>query len=78
MVGYCRGVKYVHWVMHKCIMVKVGGREITQKACKKLLNLWKTGGKFLKVGGIIIFGNQGGKCTKTGKIGGSWKFVVDD
>ena len=20
-----RGVQYVHWVMHKCIMVKVGG-----------------------------------------------------
>src|SRR6218665_1801359 len=24
-----RGVQYVHWVMHKCIMVKVGG-EYTQ------------------------------------------------
>ena len=23
-----RGVQYVHWVMHKCIMVKVGGNEI--------------------------------------------------
>ena len=22
-----RGVQYVHWVMHKCIMVKVGGEE---------------------------------------------------
>ena len=21
-----RGVQYVHWVMHKCIMVKVGGK----------------------------------------------------
>src|SRR6218665_1156371 len=22
----CRGVQYVHWVMHKCIIVKVGGK----------------------------------------------------
>jgi len=21
-----RGVQYVHWVMHKCIMVEVGGK----------------------------------------------------
>ena len=21
-----RGVQYVHWVMHKCIMVKAGGK----------------------------------------------------
>ena len=26
-----RGVQYVHWVMHKCIMVKVGGNEIHVK-----------------------------------------------
>src|SRR6218665_913702 len=24
-----RGVQYVHWVMHKCIMVKVGGKKYT-------------------------------------------------
>ena len=23
---FARGVQYVHWVMHKCIMVKVGGK----------------------------------------------------
>ena len=23
----CRGVQYVHWVMHKCILVKVGGEK---------------------------------------------------
>ena len=28
-----RGVQYVHWVMHKCIMVKVGG-EIHTKYVK--------------------------------------------
>src|SRR6218665_3670969 len=64
-----RGVQYVHWVMHKCIMVKVGG-ENTQKVCKKLVNFPKTGGKFLKVGGNQNFCQSGGKCTKTGKIGG--------
>ena len=35
------------------------------------MNFAKTGRKFVKVGvEIIIFGNQGGKCSKTGKIGG--------
>ena len=29
-----RGVQYVHWVMHKCIMVKVGGNEIHRKYVK--------------------------------------------
>ena len=24
-----RGVQYVHWVMHKCIMVKAGGKNYT-------------------------------------------------
>src|SRR6218665_2024444 len=24
---FIRGVQYVHWVMHKCIMVKVGGEK---------------------------------------------------
>ena len=45
-----RGVQYVHWVMHKCIMVKVGGENI-RKVCKGLLNFWKTGGNFEKKGG---------------------------
>ena len=31
--GAVRGVQYVHWVMHKCIMVKVGG-EIHVKYAK--------------------------------------------
>src|SRR6218665_1503130 len=64
-----RGVQYVHWVMHKCIMVKVGG-EITLKVCKKLLNFSKTGGKILKSrGGIINFANQGGNAVKQAKQG---------
>jgi len=28
------GVQYVHFVMHKCIMVKLEGKRKTQKACK--------------------------------------------
>src|SRR6218665_1761044 len=40
-----RRVQYVHWVMHKCIMVKVGGKRNTRKVCKKQMNLSKTEGK---------------------------------
>jgi len=50
----------VHWVMHKCIMVKVGGKRNTRKVCKNQVNLCKTGGKFVKVGReIIISRNRG-------------------
>src|SRR6218665_3271553 len=68
-----RGVQYVRWVMHKCIMVKVGGKRNTRKVCKKLVNLSKTGGKFVKVGGNNNFPEIGGKCTETGKIGGKFE-----
>ena len=43
-----RGVQYVHWVMHKCIMVKVGGKRNTHKVCKKQVNFSKTGGNLSK------------------------------
>jgi len=33
--------------MHKCIMVKVGGKN-TRKVCKKQVNLPKTEGKICK------------------------------
>src|SRR6218665_1677705 len=46
-----RSVQYVHWVMYKCIMVKVGGERNTHKVCKKQVNFSKTGGIFSKVGG---------------------------
>src|SRR6218665_1284351 len=63
-----RGVQYVHWVMHKCIMAKVGGKN-TQKVCKKLLNFLKTGGEICESrGGNENFCQSGGKCTKRGKI----------
>jgi len=34
MVAPGRGVQYVHWVMHKCIMVKVGRNEMHVKHVK--------------------------------------------
>src|SRR6218665_1144777 len=39
-----KGVQYVKWVMHKCIMVKVGGKRNTRKVCTKKVNFSKTGG----------------------------------
>src|SRR6218665_4134052 len=42
-----RGVQYVHWVMHKCIMVKVRGKN-THNICKKQVNLPKTEGEIWK------------------------------
>src|SRR6218665_581199 len=57
-----RGVQYVHCVMHKCIMVKVGGKRNTCKACKKHVNFQKQR-KFVKVGGKNNFRETGGKCT---------------
>src|SRR6218665_2078743 len=52
-----RGVQYVHWMMHKCIMVKVGGKRNTCKVCKKnQVNLSKSeGGICQSRGEIIIF-----------------------
>jgi len=53
-----RDVKYVHWVMRKCIMVKVGVKGNTHK-----------GGKFVKVGGNNNFRETGGNVLKQEKIG---------
>ena len=68
----------MHWVMHKCIMVKVGGKQNTPKVCRKQVNFSKTGGEFVKVGGNNNFRETGGKCTETGKIGENSKVVIDD
>jgi len=57
----------VHWVMHKCIMVKVGEKRNTRKVRKKQVNFLKTGGKFVKVGGIIVFAKQGENVLKEAK-----------
>ena len=46
-----RGVQYVHWVMHKCIMVKAEGKRNTHKVCKKQVNFSKTGGEILESSG---------------------------
>jgi len=40
------------------------------------MNFPKTGGKVGRE--IIIFANEGEKCSKRGKIEGNSKFVVDD
>ena len=50
----------------------------TRKVCKKLLNFLKTGGEIFETGGNYKFSRIGGKCSKTGKIGGNPKFVGDD
>ena len=65
--GNSRGVQYVHWVMHKCIMVKVGGKRNTHNVCKKQVNFSKTGGTFLEVGGNNNFRETGGNVLKQGK-----------
>ena len=36
-----RGVQYVHCVMRKCIMVKLGGKRKTHQVCKKHVNFTK-------------------------------------
>ena len=45
-----RGVQYVNCVMHKCIMVKVGGKRNTHKVCKKTRKFPENRGKSVKVG----------------------------
>ena len=50
-----RGVQYVHCVMHKCIMVKVGGYEKHIKYVKHV-NFTKMSGEFAKVGEKRNFG----------------------
>src|SRR6218665_3067814 len=65
-----RGVQYVHWVVHKCIMVKVGEKRNTIKVCKKQVNLSKTEGNLSKYGGNNNFRETGGQCTDIGKIRG--------
>ena len=46
--------------MHKCIMVKVGGKRNTHKVCKKQGNFSKTGGNFSKQRGNNNFCKRGG------------------
>src|SRR6218665_3797704 len=58
-----RGIQYVHCVMHKCIMVKVGEKGKAQKVCKNTANFTKSGGKFAKVGGNETFFRNRGEIT---------------
>ena len=63
--------------MHKCIMVKVGGKQkIHIKYVKKQVNFSKTEEQIFKVGalrGNNNFRETEGKCTKKGKIGGKFE-----
>ena len=57
----------MHWVMHKCIMVKVGGKY-TRKLCEKQVNLSKTGVEICESRGERkIVAKQGGNVLKQRK-----------
>src|SRR6218665_3219465 len=64
-----RGVQYVHWVMHKCIMVKVWGKRNTHKVCKKQVN-FRNQREICKSRGKNNFLERGGKYSETGKMWG--------
>ena len=53
-----RDVQYVHCLMHKCIMVKVGGNDIHVKYVKTR-TFYEIRGEFAKVGGGKISRNRG-------------------
>ena len=46
--GYIQGVQYVHCMMHKCIMVNLGGNE------KHVKHVLKETGKFNEIKGEIL------------------------
>ena len=73
-----RGVQYMHCVMHKCIIVKLGGNEKHMKYVKKTRKFYEIRGKFEEVGEIIIFPKYGGNVLKPRKWEGDSKFVVND
>jgi len=55
-----QGVQYVHCVMHKCIMVKVGGGNEIHTKHVKTREFFESRGKFVKVEGKIkCFAKQG-------------------
>ena len=52
MLGRGRGVQYVHCVMPKCIMVKLGGNENEKhRKCVKTRTFYQIRGKSVKAGG---------------------------
>ena len=66
-----RGVQYMHCVMHKCIMVKVGGTRKSQKACTTHGNLTKSGRIWQKH--FFEIGGNGVKKKKIeGKMSNLW------
>ena len=72
------GVQYVHCVMLKCMHHgQSRGKRKTQKVCKNV-NLPKTEGKFVKVGGKNNFFRNRGEMYPTSENRGKFEFVVDD
>src|SRR6218665_382701 len=59
--------------MHKCIMVKLGGKRKTCKVCKKQVRFPKSGGKLQKVGGDNKFSKIGWKCSVLAKTEGKFE-----
>src|SRR6218665_502431 len=55
--------------MHKCIMVKVGGKRNTRKVCKKQVNLSKTEGNICQSRGERIIFAKLGKVLQQRKWG---------
>src|SRR6218665_2845431 len=71
-----RGVQYVHCVMHKCIVVKVGENENHRKHVQntEILRNWAI---WESRGNERFVGNRGNWAERT-KIEGNFKFVEDD
>jgi len=72
-----RGVQYMHCVMYKCIMAKVGGKRKNRKQVKAR-KFYEIRGKFAKVGGNENLSEIGRKWSERAKIGENNKFAVDD
>src|SRR6218665_3725148 len=67
-----RGVQYMHCVMHKCIMVKLGGKRKTHKVCKKHKFSEKRKKNCEKWEKNNVR-ERGGKCSEIVKMGGKFK-----
>ena len=65
----CQADRHTYACMHKCIMVKIGRR-------KKRVNWTKRGGNVKSR--ELRFSEIGEKCINNAKIGGSYKFRVND
>src|SRR6218665_3019525 len=67
-----RSVHYIHFVMNKCIIVKLGGKRKTHKVCKKH-KFSENREKNFEKWGKNNFREIGGKCIEIVKMGGKFK-----